>query len=102
MPNYPYPSEVNMSEGFTNLFVYFNTVTNNWFSNMLLITIYIMFAMGFYSSKRNVGGSFAVGGFATFVFGTLLWIANMISTFTFALVVAVAIGSFGMMWIFPE
>jgi hypothetical protein len=102
MTNYPYPTTVNMTDGPTNLFIYLNTVTNNWFSNMLLIAVYLIFSVGFYTARRNIGGSFAIGGFAIFIIGTLFWVANMISTVTFAIVIAVAIVSFTALWITPD
>ena len=97
--SYEYPTSINMTDGPANLFLYLNNVTNSWFSNMLLITIYIIFASGFYYAKRDIFGGLAVGGFATFIIATLFWIANMISTLTFAIVIAVAIVSFGTLWL---
>jgi len=96
---YPYPTSVNLTENPTGLFNYLNTVSNNWFSNMLLIAIYIIFAVGFYSAKRNFMGALAVAGFSTFVISILFWIAGLISTATFVIVTAVAILSFASLWI---
>lgn len=96
---YPSPTTVNLTEGMDGLFIYLNTVTNNWFSNLLLIAIYIIFATGFYFARRDIFGAFAVGGFATFVFGLLLWVGGMISSVTFAFVIAVAIISFATLWV---
>ena len=96
---YEYPTSVNMTEGPTNLFLYLNTVTGSWFSNMILIAIYMIFASGFYYAKRDIFGGMAVGGFATFVIATLFWIAHIVSTVTFALVIAVSIMSFASLWL---
>ena len=96
---YPDPSSINWTDGMTGGFSYLNAVTSNWFSNMLLIAIYIIFATGFYFAKRDMMGAFAVGGFAIFVVGLLFWIGGVISGVTFAFVVAVAIISFATLWI---
>lgn len=99
MTQYEYPTSINFTNGMNELFVYLNLVTNNWFSNFLLISIYIIFSAGFYFSRRDMFGAFAVGGFATFVFGVLLWAGGMISGVTFAFVIAVAIISFATLWL---
>ena len=96
---YDSPTSVNFTQGLGGTFNYLNTVTHNWFSNMLLIAIFIIFATGFYFSKRDMFGSFAVGGFATFVVGLLLWVGDVISGVTFTFVVAVAIIGFASLWI---
>jgi hypothetical protein len=96
---YPYPTSINFTSGLSETFAYLNSVTYNWFSNMLLITIYLIFATGFYFTKRDIFGSFAVGGFAIFVVGLLFWVGGVISGVTFAFVVAVSIISFASLWI---
>jgi len=99
MAQYSYPTSINFTNGIDGLFVYLNTVTNNWFSNLLLISVFLIFATGFYFAKRDMNGAFAVGGFATFVFGSFLWVGGFISGVTFAIVIAVAILGFASLWI---
>ena len=96
------PTTINFTDGLGGMFNYLNLVTNSWFSNMLLISIYIIFAVGFYFSKRDFSGALAIGGFATFIIGLLFWVGDVISGVTFAFVVAVAIGSFASLWIGRE
>ena len=84
-----------MTEGFR----YLNLVTNSWFSNMLLISIYLIFASGFYFANKDMFGGLAVGGFATFVLGLLFWIGGLISGITFTVVIGVAIVSFASLWL---
>jgi len=96
---YDSPSSINFTSGMTGAFTYLNSVTNGWFSSMLLISIYLIFATGFYFAKKDIMGAFAVGGFATFVIGLLFWVGGVISGITFAFVVAVAIISFATLWI---
>ena len=99
MALYDYPTSVNFSEGLTGLFQYLNDVTNSWFSNMILIAVYLIFATGFYlSSRQDFFGGLAVGGFAVFIVGLLFFIAGLISGITFSLVIAVTIISFTLLW----
>lgn len=99
MGQYEYPTSVNLTNGIDGLFVYLNTVTNSWFSNLLLIAVYIIFATGFYFARRDMFGAMAVGGFATLVFGTFLWVGGLISGVTFAFVVAMAIIGFALLFV---
>lgn len=99
MTQYNMPTSINFSEGMGGMFQYLNTVTGSWFSNLLLIAIYIIFATGFYFARRDMFGAFAVGGFATFVIGLLFWVGDIISGVTFAFVVGVAIISFASLWV---
>lgn len=99
MTQYDYPTSINFTEGMDGMFTYLNVVTNNWFANLLLISIYIIFATGFYFSRKDIFGAFAVGGFATFVISLLLFVGGMISGITFSIVIAVAIISFASLWI---
>ena len=96
------PTTINFTSGMGGLFNYLNYATGSWFSNLLLIAIYILFATGFYFAKRDMMGAFAVGGFATFVIGLLFWVGQIISGVTFAFVVGIAIISFASLWIKPH
>jgi hypothetical protein len=102
MATYQYPTEIDFSGGITGLFQYLNTVTAGWFSNLLLIAIYIIFASGFYYAKRDFFGGCAVGGFAILVFGVMFWAGGFISWITYAFIVAVAIVSFIGLWFGPH
>lgn len=93
------PSTINWSSGMTGAFNYLNEVTSSWFSNLLLMAIYIIFATGFYFAKRDMFGAMAVGGFATFVVGLLLFVGGTISGITFSVVIAVAIVGFASLWV---
>jgi len=99
--SYPSPTDINFNAttGLSGMFNYLNAVTNSWFSNLFLISIYIIFATGFYFAKRDFGGSLTIGGFATFIIGLLFWVGGVISGVTFAFVVAIAIMSFASLWI---
>jgi len=96
---YPIPSSINWSQGMTGAFSYLNTVTSSWFSNLLLISIYLLFSIGFYFAKRDLFGALAVGGFATFIIALLLFVSQTISAVTFTVVIAIAILGFASLWI---
>lgn len=96
---YDSPTSINFTTGLGGMFNYLNSVTNSWFSNLLLISIYIIFATGFYFARRDFQGALAVGGFAIFVVGLLFWIGQIISGVTFAFVIAVAIMGFASLWV---
>lgn len=102
MTQYPLPTEINWSLGFTEGLKYLNTVTHSWFSNMLLIGIYAIFVAGFYFSKKDIFGGFAVGGFATFTIALLFWVSEIINSTTFLIVIAIAIMGFASLWIGGE
>ena len=93
------PSNINWSTGMTGAFGYLNEVTSSWFSNLLLISIYIIFGIGFYFAKRDFFGAMAVAGFSTFVVALLLFVAEAISGITFSVVIGVAIIGFASLWI---
>jgi len=96
---YDMPTTINFTSGLGGMFNYLNAVTNSWFSNLLLLSIYILFATGFYFAKRDFNGSLAVGGFAIFVVGLLFWAGQIISGMTFIFVIAVAIAGFMSLWV---
>jgi len=88
---YPSPSTINASKGLGEIFNYVGTVTNNWFSNMLLIAIYVIVLIGFYKAKEDFTGALAVAGFGTFVVALLFWIGGMISGIALGITIAMAI-----------
>jgi len=75
---YPLISTYNMSAGMQVPFQYVNVITAGVFINMLLASIWIIFAMGsYFMSKRRMGvgdfpQSLAVAGFVTTTFAFLL------------------------------
>jgi len=79
------------SNGLANIFYYLNFVTNQWFSNLLLIAVWVLVLVGFYKSTDDVAGAFAVAGFGTFVVALLFWAGTLISTLTFSIVIALMI-----------
>ena len=98
---YDYPTTVNVTatDGLVNLFRYLNDATAHWFANMFLITIFLVFAGGFYAFRRDFQGSLAIGGFATFVIATLFWIAGIVGLATYIIVIGMAILGFLSLWV---
>ena len=88
---YPSITSVNLSEGFQEVPIYLDTVTSGFFIIMLLLTIYIVFVTGFYFSKRDLLGGFAVGGFAVALMAILFRVSGMLQGETGTLVLSVCI-----------
>lgn len=96
---YELPTEVDLTQGFGGLFNYLNTNTSSWLSILLLLAIYVIFASGYYYAKKDIAGGFAIGGFAIFVIGTLLWVAQYINLLIYVPVVIISIISFASLWL---
>lgn len=88
---YPSPNSINASAGLGNVFGYINGVTNQVFSIMLLLAIYVITLMGFYKAKEDFTGAMAVAGFGTFVVALLFWIGGIISGIYLGISIALAI-----------
>jgi len=86
---YTSPTDINMSVGIGNLFSYLNEVTSFWFSRLLMLGIFILFAVGYFRSKNNEDfiGAFAVGSYACFVIGILFWIIGFLDAWTFGIII---------------
>lgn len=88
---YDNPTTINATNGLSGILNYVNSVTDNWFSNMLLIAIYVIILIGFYKAKDDFTGALAVAGFGTFVVSLMFWAGGLISTVSFSVVIAIAI-----------
>ena len=88
---YASPSTINASAGLGEIFNYVGVVSDGWFSNLLLIAIYVMVLIGFYKAKDDFKGAMAVSGFGTFVVALLLWIGGVISGLSLGITIALAI-----------
>lgn len=88
---YASPTTINATKGLGEILIYVNEVTNQWFSNMFLIAIYVIVLMGFYKAKDDFQGALAVAGYGTFVVSLFFWIGGVISGITFGITIAVAI-----------
>lgn len=90
---YTSPADINMSNGFMSIIYYVNNITNQWFANLLLLTIWIVILAGFYKAKDDFSGALAVAGFITFVLGLFAWVSGFISGPIMAIITGIAIVS---------
>ena len=77
-----YPSIVdkNVSEGFHVLLQHSSEVTNGWFIILMLMAIWFITAVGYWSVKKDMQGSAATAGFITFIVALLLRLGDVISS----------------------
>jgi hypothetical protein len=85
------PSGLNMSKGFGELLNYTNRVTNQWISNMLLISLWVIILIGYYKAMNDFKGAFAVSSYGTFVVALLLWVGGFVSGVVLSITIAFAI-----------
>ena len=94
MAIYSSPTSVNLTDNPSGLFSWLNDVTNYWFSNALIFTIWTIFMMGYLSVNKDdyVGGS-AVASYVTTVLTMLLWIIGLASGWALATVLGMSLVS---------
>jgi len=86
------PTTVNMTQGLDAFLPYLSTVTNFWFGRMLMIAIFVLFAMGFLSAnKDDYIGAFAVASYVSFVLGLLFWVVGLVSGLDFGVIVGLTV-----------
>jgi len=92
MARYTSPADVNLTESPSNLFTWLNDVTNYWFSNSILLAIFIMFLMGYLAvNKEDYSGGVAVASYVTTVLGLILWLMGLASGLAFSIVLGVSL-----------
>jgi len=101
---YSYPTNIDFesSNGLLNLILWLNAVTYGWFSNFLLIAIFIIFGSGYYFASRDIWGGFAVGGFVMGALAILLWIFGVLPVSVLIIALAIAIISFVGLFVRPS
>lgn len=88
---YKSPGEINATLGLQEFLLYANEVTNYWFSNMLLITLFIIslsYYLWIYGTKEFWSGA-AIAGYFVFVIGLLLWLMDAITGVTMGILIAI-------------
>ena len=85
---------VNATQGFAQIFVYVNDVTNGLFSNLLLFSLFVIIAMASYLSSERLRGkgdfkvSLSVAGFVTSGAGLIMLLVDgLINTWSVVIVV---------------
>lgn len=96
------PSSRNMSKGIDEVINYTNNVTLGWFTNMLLISIYIIVLMAYYRNTKDMFGGMGLAGFATFIIALLLWVGGFCADITFVFSIGILILSVAIMLIFKD
>lgn len=86
---YQSPVELNMSKGLMELITYTNDVTDQWFSNLVMLGIFIIVLIGYYKARDDFAGALAVAGFGTFVVGLLFWLGGFVSGWTLSIAIGV-------------
>jgi hypothetical protein len=85
------PSVINTTKGLGEVLNYTNSVTDNWFGNLLLIAIYVIVLIGYYKTKEDFKGAMAVAGYGTFVVSLLFWAGGFVSGWALGISIALAI-----------
>ena len=83
---------INTSSGIVSILEYVNQVTDFWISRMLMVAIFVIFAMGYYRSRDgDIVGAFSVGSFVTLCVGVLFWIIGFLDGKTFSLIIGITL-----------
>jgi hypothetical protein len=90
---YTSPTEINATRGIISILEYVNEVSNFWISRMLMVGIFIIFAMGYLRSKNDDDfiGAFAIGSYVTLVIGVLFWIINFLDGVSFGVIIGLTL-----------
>lgn len=90
---YTSPSEINMTEGIGNLFIWINEVTDFWFGRALIGSIFAIILLGYLkSNKEDIVGGLALSGYITFVIALLFWVIGFIDPITMGLSIGAVLG----------
>ena len=91
---YTSPSTVNASKGMDSFLPYLSEVTDFWFGRMLMISVFVIFFMGYLRAKEDdYVGAFAVASYISFVVGLLFWVMGVVTGLDFALILGIAMVS---------
>jgi len=91
---YTTPTSINLTSNPSGLFAWLNDVTNYWFSNSLLIVIWILFLMGYLTvNKDDYAGGVAVASYVTSILALLLWIIGLASGWAFSIALGMSLVS---------
>ena len=87
---YASPTSVNMSNGFIGIWQYMNVVTAGWWTNMILISFYLVVAYGYYkTNESDVWGSLGVAGFSLGLISTIMFIGSMVNAIVYSFALGV-------------
>lgn len=72
------------------ILTYLNTVTDGWFSIMVVLSLYAISIIGYYKATGEMAASFGVSGFFVFVVALFFWIAGFLPVYAFIISIALA------------
>ena len=89
------PTEINATAGMDSLLPWISEVTNFWFGRMIMIAIFVIFALGYLkANKDDFVGAFAIASYVCFVIGLIFWVIGLVTGLDFAIIIgAVSIAS---------
>lgn len=90
----------NLSKGFSEVLIYLNDVTNSWFGNMFLITVWSIITFAVYNNRNDFGEAVSSAGFVLAIIGVFFWISGAISAYVLTACIGSAI--FGFIWLLIE
>lgn len=102
---YTDPSTINHSAGFQEIFLYVNNVTDNIFVAMLLLSIFVITAIGSYMSAKRLSGegnfpvSFAVAGYITVGCAFLMMLIDGFIPLVYVMI-TIVIAVVGSIWLY--
>jgi len=97
------PTTINASAGLDSFLPYISEVTNFWFGRMVMIAIFVIFAMGYLRAKPDdYIGAFAVASYVSFVLGLLFWVMGLVTGMDFALILGIAMISSVVLFLQPK
>lgn len=85
------PTEINWSKGAGEGVNYGNEVTNGVFSNMLVLSIYIIVLWGSYKATKDIVSAFAIAGFSNVIVGLVMWIGGWLTWVSFGILLGLTI-----------
>lgn len=88
------PSEIDATSGIGTTFQWLNEVTYHWFGRGLIISIFMIFLMGYLGVRRDdYFGAFAVASYVTFIMGLLFWVIDLVTGLDFAIIIGITVVS---------
>lgn len=88
---YKSPTEINWTKGAGESINYINEVTSGVFSNMFLLTLYLIVLFGVFKSTKDFVSALAIAGFTNVIIALIMWIGGWVTWPTFAVTVGLAI-----------
>lgn len=79
---YTSPTAINVSNGFGDMLIYINTVTDYWVSRLFIIGIWFILLIGIFKVRDDFTEGLVGASFVTFVVSLLFWIGGFVDLIT--------------------